>query len=41
MKVTEIPMVVGALRTVLKKTGAPRNQRKNRDHPDNSIIRID
>ena len=38
-----IPILVGAQGTVLKgfkKSGGHGNQRKNRDHPDHSIVEI-
>ena len=45
MKVTVIPIVIGALATVpkgseKKKTGGTGNQGKNRNHPDHSNVKI-
>ena len=44
MKVMVIPIVIGALGTILKRlgkdTGRLRNQRASRDHPDYTIIKI-
>ena len=45
MRVTVIPIVIGALRSVLKglekkNTGGIENQRKNRDNPGHSICII-
>ena len=42
MKMTVTPVVVGTLspKDSKKKSGGIRNQRKNRDHPDHSIVEI-
>ena len=44
MKVTSIPIVVGALGTISqrigKRSGRLRNQRTSKDHPDDSITKI-
>ena len=40
MKVTVIPIVIGALGTVARRSGSVGNRRKNRDHPNYSIVEI-
>ena len=39
MKVTVIPIVVGALGTIPKETRRQRNKRTSRDHQDYSLIK--
>ena len=40
MKVTVIPILTGALGTVIKGTGSLRNRRTSEDHPNYNIIKI-